>query len=193
MLIPNRIRYVSRTNVFSPHPSMTPRARSCQFLSFDSLVRSSVPSDTPAFGSDVCPPCLEGLRPLSCVEDKYSCRPATWCIFYASRGLRCLLLSCWIRFARGCVVMRFHLVPPFHRTVSCPAGEAHLHMQQYIRATQLPITTKFTLSPFTKEEVRRARLGRISQTRSSALTVILQSTLLPDRAAEDTFHWNGSR
>lgn len=34
------------------------------------------------------------------------------------------------------------------------AGETHLHMQQYIRATQLPITTKFTLSPFSKEEVR---------------------------------------
>ncbi len=37
------------------------------------------------------------------------------------------------------------------------AGETHLHMQQYIRATQLPITTKFTLSPFTKEEVSRPR------------------------------------
>eukprot|EP00752_Nemacystus_decipiens_P013810 g12260.t1 len=34
-------------------------------------------------------------------------------------------------------------------------GETHLHMQQYIRATQLPITKKFTLSPFSKEELRQ--------------------------------------
>lgn len=34
------------------------------------------------------------------------------------------------------------------------AGETHLHMQQYIRATQLPITSKFTLPPFSKQEVR---------------------------------------
>lgn len=33
-------------------------------------------------------------------------------------------------------------------------GETHLHMQQYIRAKQLPITTKFSLPPFSKEEVR---------------------------------------
>lgn len=34
------------------------------------------------------------------------------------------------------------------------AGETHLNMQQYIRATQLPITTKFSLPPFTKPDVR---------------------------------------
>ncbi|CAM9108718.1 unnamed protein product, partial [Ectocarpus sp. 8 AP-2014] len=46
-------------------------------------------------------------------------------------------------------------------------GETHLHMQQYIRATQLPITTKFSLSPFSKEELRQ----------------LLQHTLAPrDRA-----------
>lgn len=50
-------------------------------------------------------------------------------------------------------MLSLFLDPPLNLCIVLCVGETHLHMQQYIRATQLPITKKFTLSPFSKEEV----------------------------------------
>ncbi|CAM9444783.1 unnamed protein product [Discosporangium mesarthrocarpum] len=51
-----------------------------------------------------------------------------------------------------------------------PHGDTHLHMQHYIRATQLHITTKFVLEHFNREEVRQ----------------LLRATLEPQKKIEIT-------